>query len=80
MLEEADEMDEMVKHEKVKYYYEGDPITDALNRYNNDDICPECGAGSPLDDIEKLGIDPKVINRTPLNKEYMELLNIVINE
>ena len=74
MLKKADEM---VKHEKVKYYYEGDPLTDALNRYINDDICPECGAGSPLGYIDKFSIGPKAINRTPLNKEYMELLNIV---
>ena len=74
MLKKADEM---VKHEKVKYYYEGDALTHALNRYINGDICPECGAGSPLGDIDKFSIDPKAINRTPLNKEYMELLNIV---
>ena len=63
--------------EEVTYTIEGDPKEDSIRRYLEDDICPDCGAGELLYSIEDIGFDPKVINKYPLNKEYIDILHLI---
>lgn len=63
--------------EEVTYTIEGDPKEDSIRRYLEDDICPDCGAGELLYSIEDIGFNPKVINKYPLNKEYIDILHLI---
>ena len=63
--------------EETTYTIEGDSKEDAVRRYFENDICPDCGAGELLYSIEDIGFDPKVINKYPLNKEYIDILHLI---
>ena len=63
--------------EEIEYKLEGDSKEDAVRRYLENDICPDCGAGELLFTIDEIGFDPRVINKYPLNKEYIEVLRLI---
>ena len=70
---------ETIKKTKTEksYTLEGDTNEDAVRRYLENDICPDCGAGELLFSIEEIGFDPRVINKYPLNKEYIDILHLI---
>lgn len=63
--------------EEIEYKVEGNSKEDSIRRFLEDDICPDCGAGELLYSIEDIGFDPRVINKYPLNKEYIDILHLI---
>ena len=70
------EYEEKTKKETT-YTLEGDTNEDAVRRFLENDICPDCGAGELLFSIEEIGFDPRVINKYPLNNEYIDILHLI---
>ena len=46
-------------------------------KFLENDICPDCGAGELLYSVEEIGFDPRVINKYPLNNEYIDILHLI---
>lgn len=61
----------------TEYVLVGSPEEDAVRRCIENDICPDCGAGELLYSVEEIGFDPRVINKYPLNNEYIDILHLI---
>jgi hypothetical protein len=62
---------------ETTYTLEGEMNEVAARRCIENDICPECGMGELLFTPEEIGFDPRVINKYPLNKEYIDILHLI---
>jgi hypothetical protein len=74
-----------IKHTQVEiegtsnheYTLEYSTQYDSVRRCIEGDICKDCGSGGLLSSVEDMGFDPRVINKTPLTQEYIDILNIM---
>ena len=71
------EYEDYATEHETTYTIEGDGKEDATRRCLENDICPECRAGELLFSPEEIGFDPRVINKYPLTKEYIDILHSI---